>query len=369
MIKIIYGPASQFEKIIPNENKCTTLTKLLYDIDSRNRHLKIINGEEVRTAEEKICIDNLVISTEEYARLSESGINGFITILNQADIKNMFFQNPPDIIYTQLKRAFDDIKEERHKYKKVNENNIKEFNKEFSKKILGQDSCKNKLLHCLYKIAKGYNKNKPLVLLLYGPAGVGKTETAKFLCKILKEKLFRKQFSMYQNYSFADYVFGSSHSSSSLARDLLDRESNIILFDEFDKPSNLFYSAFYQMFDEGVFVDKNYKVDLQNSIILCTSNFRSLSDIRESLGEPIFTRIDSFIEYKELSEDVSKQLIEIKFDNVYNMLSKDDKSLINREKDLPKLISSSKNLKNAREIDRVIEEFVFARIINQKFIT
>lgn len=367
MINIFYGPASKFEEIIPNENECTTLTRLLSELDARGREFKLVNIEEKKEKDNNIYIENLIVSTEEYARLSESGINGFITILNQASIKNMFFQNPPEIIYSQLRRSFNCIIEKKHRYKKVNYNNIKKFNTVFSKKILGQEECKKKLLHCLYKISKGYNKNKPLVILLYGPAGVGKTETAKFLCSILNEKLFRKQFSMYQNYSFADYVFGSNHNSSSLARDLLDRESNIILFDEFDKPSSVFYSAFYQMFDEGVFVDKNYKVDLQNSIILCTSNFRSLSDIRTSLGDPIFTRIDSFVKYKELTEDVSKKLIEIKFNDIYKTLSKDDKLLIDKDIDLVKITSHSKNLRNVREIDRVINEFIFTKIINQKF--
>lgn len=367
MINIFYGPASQFEKIIPKDNDYITLTKLLSEIDAKSRQFKISNVQETKEKEKNIYVDNLVVSTEEYSRLSESGINGFLTILNQADINTMFFQNPPEVIYEQLKRYFTEISEVRYKYKKINEDNIKDFNHGFSKKILGQDDCKNKLLHCLYKVAKGYNNNKPIVLLLYGPAGVGKTETAKFLCEILSEKLFRKQFSMYQNYSFADYVFGSNHSSSSLARDLLDRESNIILFDEFDKPSNIFYSAFYQMFDEGVFVDKNYKVDLHNSVILCTSNFLSLSDIRKSLGDPIFSRIDSFVEYKELSESVSNQLIEIKFNNAYDTLSEEDKSFIKKENDLSVILKYSKNLKNVREIDRVINEYIFATIINKKF--
>ncbi|MGF3076521.1 AAA family ATPase [Facklamia sp. P12955] len=90
------------------------------------------------------------------------------------------------------------------------------------------------------------------------------------------EKLFRKQLSMYQNKSFADYVFGGNHAEASLARDLLERESKILLFDEFDKANSIFYSAFYQMFDEGRYEDKNYSFDMQNSIIICTSNFLNL---------------------------------------------------------------------------------------------
>ena len=39
-------------------------------------------------------------------------------------------------------------------------------------------------------------------LMFYGPSGVGKTETAKFLSEILGGQLLYKQFSMFQNNEF-----------------------------------------------------------------------------------------------------------------------------------------------------------------------
>lgn len=368
MIKIFYGPTIEFENTISKVVDKTNLTKLLSDLEEKKRKVIISSENNSLDTDEKISIRNLVISTEEYSRLSESGINGFLTLLNEVNIDNMYFQNPPEIILEQLNKNYKNkIEEIRYKYKNIEEQHVKKFYDEFSKKIFGQDKCKLKLINNLYKISQGYNKGKPLVILLYGPSGVGKTETAKFLSDILDEKLLRKQFSMYQNNYFSDYVFGSNHSSLSLARDLLDRESNIILFDEFDKSNTIFHSAFYQMFDEGIFVDKNYRVDLKDSIILCTSNFLNLSDIKKSLGTPMFSRFDSFIEYKELSEEISKKIIEMKFDNLYQDLTEEDKKIIHKKEDLPKLIQKSKYLKNAREIDRVINEFIFSRIVNNKF--
>lgn len=227
MIKIYYGPTSSFEKIIPSK-EITTLTKLLTDLELKNKQFRITTNQDSVNFDSESYIENLVVSTEEYSRLSESGINAFVSILNETKINNMYFQNPPKIVYEQLDRYYENVEVEEHIYSKISEKDVKQFVDNFSENILGQDSCKTKISNCLYKIAKGYNNKKPLVLLLYGPAGVGKTETAKFLCSILEQELFRKQFSMYQNYSFADYVFGSNHNSSSLARDLLDRE--VMLF-------------------------------------------------------------------------------------------------------------------------------------------
>lgn len=56
---------------------------------------------------------------------------------------------------------------------------------------------------------------------------------------------------MMQNQESIDYIFGADHSKNSFARDMLGRESNVILIDEFDKVNPHFYNAFYELFDEG----------------------------------------------------------------------------------------------------------------------
>ena len=83
---------------------------------------------------------------------------------------------------------------------------------------------------------------------------------------------------MFNSEEFTSYLFGGKHSQNCLAKELLERESNIILFDEFDKTHPVFHSAFYQLFDEGIYEDKNYYVTLEKSVIICTSNYSSLDD-------------------------------------------------------------------------------------------
>ncbi|HBL6271067.1 TPA: AAA family ATPase, partial [Listeria monocytogenes] len=136
----------------------------------------------------------------------------------------------------------------------------------------------------------------------------GKTETAKFISEIIGEPLFRKQFSMYQNSQFANYLFGGAHYEKSFAKDLLDRESNVLLLDEFDKAHPSFHSAFYQLFDEGIYEDQNYYLELKKSIIICTSNYLSLEEIEENLGSPIFYRFDKIIHFKELTSEEKNKI-------------------------------------------------------------
>ena len=57
----------------------------------------------------------------------------------------------------------------------------------------------------------------------------GKTESAKSISKTLGGELVRIQFSMMQTNEAYNYLFGSEHSKSSFARDMMSRESNVIL--------------------------------------------------------------------------------------------------------------------------------------------
>lgn len=91
------------------------------------------------------------------------------------------------------------------------------------------------------------------MLLFLGPSGVGKLKLQS-ISKQMGGSLSRIQLSMMQTSEGYSYVFGDEHSKPSLARDLLSRETNIILFDEFNKVNISLCNAFYQLFDEGMFV-------------------------------------------------------------------------------------------------------------------
>ena len=38
--------------------------------------------------------------------------------------------------------------------------------------------------------------------------------------------------------------------------------------------------------------DKNYSLELKKSVIICTSNFQSIEEIKKALGDAIFGRFD-----------------------------------------------------------------------------
>ena len=202
-------------------------------------------------------------------------------------------------------------------------------------------------------------ENQPLVLLYYGPSGVGKTELAKKISSFYDGKLTRIQFSMMQTDEAFKYIFGDTHGKPSLARDLLSRETNVVLIDEFDKVSPSLYNVFYQMFDEGEFEDINYKVDVSNCIFILTSNFNNEKNIAEVLGFPIFSRIDTKIKFKELTKSELSLVIEKIFESIYKKISTEDQKLIDEVELKNKYLESVEIFKNIRLLDKFIENDIF----------
>ena len=366
MITIYFGPKVAFEKIIPNNSKkIHGLMELIRQSDKKRNIIYLNEIKENKEKKEKIEV--LVGKSEEYSMIKEEALNDFVTILEEYKIEDMYFQNPPKLIFEMLKKSYKkkEIKIEYFEFKDIDEKIILEINSKFDTKIIGQNNVKEKLLINLYSNIKKL-KTKPLILMFYGPSGVGKTETAKYLSEILGEKLFRKQFSMYQNNSFFDYVFGEKHGISSLARDLLNRESNVILFDEFDKAESTFYSAFYQLFDEGILIDKNYEVKLKNSIIICTSNYRNPLDIKKKLGEAIYSRFDDFIEFKTINYNGMANIAKQMYEKNLIKLNLEEQKIIEESKIFNTIIDNIKKFYNVRQLEKIIIQLIAKELLKNK---
>lgn len=376
-IYIYYGPRKSFNKLIKKKEKIEFFTPLVQEYDKENKKIPLViqgfKPQSETDSVEKVPreVKTLVIFSDEYSTITEGAIQNFSAILDFFEIEEIYVQNPPLLVEKALKKNYEDIFIHNYVYKKITSQNIRSINDNFEKRIIGQKDAIYKILKVLLSFIKFPRANKPVIIMLYGPSGVGKTETAKFLSEILGGKLLYKQFSMFQNNEFSTYLFGGTHAQNSFAKELLDRETNVILLDEFDKAHPYFYSAFYQLFDEGIFCDKNYKVRLYNSIIICTSNFKSKEEIREKLGDPIYYRFDSFIEFKALDIESLKKVIDLKYSKYIDELSDKDKEIIEKVKYGEKTILESIKLnatkiKNVREVDNLIKELILGELLKNE---
>ena len=124
--------------------------------------------------------------------------------------------------------------------------------------IIGQD-------HAIIEISKTLRylttvkRKKPYVVMLYGNSSIGKTELVREIAKnFFGGQLLEQHLSMFKSNANSDYLFGDKPNRRSIGFDLLERESNLIFLDEFDKCADFFYSVFYTLFDNTVFKDAVY---------------------------------------------------------------------------------------------------------------
>lgn len=354
-----YGGSSGFSEYL-DENGCEdyeTIVNLALRDDARNRKIKVdVEGRQVDEQEEDLYYANVVAFSDDYAAISESAIESFTNLVFRYDIDNLYLQNPPDSIVKHIKEITSvDFEDKQHIYKVLDMDMLKRLKKEFPEKVIGQEIAQAMIVEALYNVAKR-RYDKPCVMLFYGSTGIGKTESAKFISEVLKEKLFRKQFSMLHSEEFSSYVFGGKHNQNSLAKDLLERESNVVLFDEFDKPHPVFHSAFYQLFDEGIYSDRNFTVQMKDSIIICTSNYLSESEIKKALGEPIFSRFDAVIKFDKLSRDSIERIIIKEYESEYGKLEEEEKIIVEQTGVKDRVLSLAGRLNNARQIRKIIRE-------------
>ena len=315
-------------------------------------------------------IENVVIYADDYASVTDHVISNFNNIvLLGHDIQNIYIQNPPKRIETSLRVQFEDVVEEIcSQYKRIDKEEVVDFyNHMLSSNVVGQQQAKKDVSIGLLKKTTLTDKS-PLVMLFYGNSGVGKTELAKTISEYFSGRLTRIQFSMMQTEEAYKYIFGDAHSKSSLAKDLLSRETNIVLIDEFDKVNTGLYNVFYQMFDEGELEDINYSVDVSNCIFVLTTNFRNDKEIAEKLGLPIFSRIDLKIKFQNLTESELLQVIDNIFENVMSRLSEEDKNMIENcglRETYRKHVNSFENIRMLKSfIEKDIFQIIFEELVN-----
>ena len=364
-IVIFRGARKDFDNYLEDHIKSTDNTIPFMDlIQHYNARIRPTEAAVKETdLAQKITVDNCIVRTDDYGSVLEHVLPNFVNILSlNHRIKHLYVQNPPKRVQYALESAFpNDIEYCGSVYQEINREVLKRIYYDLSQNILGQDTFKKQLIAGLYRLISA-SSSRPSVLMLYGPSGVGKTETAKSLSKSLGGDLLRVQFSMMQTVEAYNYVFGAEHSKTSFARDLLSRETNIILIDEFDKVNPQFYNAFYQLFDEGRFVDSNYEVDMQQSVFILTCNFMTENQIRQSLGPAMFSRIGCCIKYEDLTKQQKEQIIFSWFNDILSNLQDEEKSFITSTNILNWFTNNADRYDNIRILKTKMENAVFEKL-------
>lgn len=372
-IVIFNGSKRDFEKVIKEriskEDNTIPFMDLIQHYNARLRPNESGVGENALSR--KIEVDNCIVRAEDYGSVLEHVLSNFVGIIAlNHDVGTLYVQNPPKRVRKSLESYLDNIEYISSDYMEICREDLKTIYNNLRIDILGQEKCKKQIMSGLYRtVTKG--NDKPVVLMLSGPSGVGKTETAKSISKSLGGKLLRIQFSMMQSNEAYNYIFGAEHSKGSFARDMMGRESNVVLIDEFDKVNPIFYNAFYELFDEGKYVDSNYEVDLKNAIFLCTCNFMSENEIKKVLGPAMYSRIGCCIEYMDLTVEQKNIIIEKWYDEIMEKLNEEEKNFIDNTDVLEWFKENANRYDNIRLLktrlenaiyNELTEEYVFKKV-------
>lgn len=275
---------------------------------------------------------------------------------------------------------------------------LKNINEILKSSIIGQDDAIDKICQVVKRNRVGLsNKNKPIVMFLGGPTGVGKTLIAKKLSKEVfgdEKYLVRLDMSEYAEKSSITKLIGSApgyvgyDNGGQLTEIIKNKKYCVLLLDEIEKANQEIYNVFLQLFDEGCLTDNTgAKIDFKNVIILLTSNTgaKQVSDFGGGLGlvrnEQVNTktiiqkelkkkfppefinRIDDIIYFNKLTDDNIKDIICLELHNLDNRLIEIGFSLENEfynETFVNFLFDKIKDQSEygARPVLRIIQEFL-----------
>ena len=220
---------------------------------------------------------------------------------------------------------------------------LKELGPELKKQIFGQDEAIETVTSAITLTRAGLRaENKPIGSFLFaGPTGVGKTELARQLAKVMGVELFRFDMSEYSERHSVSRLIGAppgyvGYDQGGQLTDAIRKTPHaVVILDEIEKAHPDLFNILLQVMDHAKLTDNNGReADFRNVVLIMTTNAGAFEAIEKVVGfsgddnaeefakgrtksamERIFTpefrnRLDSVVYFHGLSKEVTRLVVD-----------------------------------------------------------
>jgi len=371
----------RFQKIDVQEPTIDEAYKIMYGI--RSKYEKFHNVKFTDAAiKASVDLSSKYISNK---KLPDKSID-IIDELGSSEVLKSENQRKKILDVEDIERIVSQITKIPEKNISVNDRMyLKDLDKNLKRVIFGQELAIDSLVSSIKLSRSGLRDSNRTIgnYMFSGQTGVGKTELAKQLAKVLGIELIRFDMSEYMERHSVSKLIGAppgyvGFDQGGLLSEKVDKNPYaVLLIDEIEKAHSDVYNILLQIMDYGKLTDQNgKKIDFRNIILIMTTNAGAedlqksqigfnksinkdgdLESINKIFSPEFRNRLDSIVQFNILNKDTVKKIVEKFVIELETQLGERD-VIINLTDKASNLISKLgfDEKMGARPLNRVIDE-------------